>query len=115
MLRKLTSIEEIEKLTQLEELEIKNCTKIGTIDAVKKLKNLRKLWLIDCKDIQSLKPIVSLQKLVSLLFYGSTNITDGDLAPLTKIDNLRDVAFQPRKHYSHKKDTSTNQLFRIKA
>lgn len=101
-LRKLPTLSGIEALTKLKELEIYSCRSVTSIDEIASLTNLRRLLLIDTWDIESLKPLESLSKLETFLFYGDTNVVDGDLSPLTKIPCLSEVAFQNRRHYSHK-------------
>lgn len=113
LLSKLTSLKGIEKLINLEELKINSCTHIHDIEEIKYLINLTKLWLIDCKDVESLKPIESIQNLNNLLFYGTTNIVDGDLTPLTKLNKLTKIAFQNRKHYTHRSDFFTRKLTQL--
>jgi hypothetical protein len=101
---KLTSLESIECLSKLEELQIYSCNKIGSIHPVSALQHLQTLFIIDSVNIESLKPIDSIKELKTILLYGTTNIADGDLSPLTRQKNLSKVAFQNRKHYSHKNE-----------
>lgn len=101
-LRKLESLSGIEELYHLEELEINGCRSLRSIKEVEKLANLRKLQFCDDGDIDSIKYLESLTNLESVLFYGSTNVLDGDLSFLKKLPRLKKVSFQNRKHYSHK-------------
>jgi Leucine-rich repeat (LRR) protein len=103
-LRVLTSLKGIESLTNLEELDINTCRKIRSIKEVGNLARLRKLFLNDNGQIQSIKPIDELRNLESVLFWGSTEIVDGDLSPLTRQEHLTKVTFQNRRHYSHSRD-----------
>jgi Leucine-rich repeat (LRR) protein len=103
-LKKLTSLAGIEKLVNLEELEIHTCRAIGSIEEVGSLSRLRKLYLNNDGDIESLKPLEKLNCLESVLFYESTNILDGDLSPLLHQKNLSRVSFQNRPHYSHRRE-----------
>ena len=102
-LRKLESIAGIEFLINLEELEINGCSSLKSINEIAGLTQLNKLELCDNKDIDSLKPIEKLNKLESVVFYGSTNIIDGDLSSLIKLNQISNISFQDRPHYSHKK------------
>lgn len=98
---KLDNIEILGKLENLEELEIENNKKIYDISPIGNLKNLKKLYLNDLGKIKSLKPLQKLSNLEVLLFYGTTNIEDGDISFLKEF-GLKDVAFANRKHYSVK-------------
>ena len=102
---RLTSLKGIETLANLEELEIHTCRGIGSIEEVGSLSHLQKLHLDNDGDIESLKPLEKLNSLVSLSFYESTNILDGDLSPLLHHQkSLSRVSFQNRRHYSHRRE-----------
>jgi Leucine-rich repeat (LRR) protein len=103
-LRRLTSLGGIEHLANLEELEVHTCRKIRSIDEVGALSKLQRLYLNNDGDIESLKPLMNLTGLVSVSFYESTNILDGDLSPLLLQKSLTRVAFQNRRHYSHRSE-----------
>jgi hypothetical protein len=55
-------------------------------------------------DIASLKPIEFLKSLQRLTFYESTNIVDGDMAPLKKHKKLTTISFKNRRHYSQRRE-----------
>jgi Leucine-rich repeat (LRR) protein len=101
-LKQLKSLAGIEGLTKLEELEIHTCRRIGSIEQIGSLSQLRHLDLNNDGEIASLKPLEKLSGLERVGFYESTNILDGDLSPLMTQKNLSCVAFQNRRHYSHK-------------
>jgi len=103
-LKRLTSLAGIEGLAALEELEIHTCRAVTSIDEVSHLLRLRKLHLNNDGAIASLKPLENFDGLESVLFYESTNIVDGDLAPLMRQKNLARVSFQNRRHYSHQRE-----------
>lgn len=103
-LKKLKSLDGIEALRQLEALEVNGCKSIGRIDALATLLHLRRLQLNDDGAIASLGPLRSATDLEEVLFYESTNITDGDLAPLAALPRLQHISFQNRRHYSHKRE-----------
>jgi hypothetical protein len=103
-LRQLLSLIGIESLIRLEKLEIGTCRKIRVIDEVSSLAKLREFYLDNVGVIQSLKPLAQLSQLHRVTFVESTNILDGDLSPLVGLPNLELVAFQNRRHYSHRSE-----------
>jgi Leucine-rich repeat (LRR) protein len=104
-IKKLRTLEGIEKLTQLEELEINECNALATVDELVSLTHLRRLQLNDDGKLASLAPLRAAQRLEEVLFYGSTCIVDGDLSPLASLRHLRNISFQNRKHYSHRRES----------
>jgi Leucine-rich repeat (LRR) protein len=86
----------------LSELHLSACKKISKIDELVCLTHLRKLGLSDNGEIASLKPLEQLTTLERVTFCGSTRIADGDLSPLFKLPRLKEVLFDPRRHYSHR-------------
>ncbi|WNQ12223.1 leucine-rich repeat domain-containing protein [Paenibacillus aurantius] len=97
-LSKLEDIESLELvLDTLEELEIESCKSIN-FKIIGKLKNLKRLLLINCGELSSISFINSLEKLEFFVFT-KTNIIDGDLSYCQGINY---VAFDNKKHYSHK-------------
>lgn len=103
-LKKVVSLQGLQNLHELEELEIQKCKGIYTIFEVFQLNKLKRLLLIDLGDIASVKGIENLRELKDFLFYESTNIVDGNLLPVTKLNSLKKISFQNRKHYSHKRE-----------
>lgn len=103
-LKKLTSLQGLQYLHELEEFEIQRCKGIFTISEVLQLNKLKRLLLIDLGDIASIRGIENLTELKEFLFYESTNIIDGDLLPITKLNSLKKISYQNRKHYSHKRE-----------
>ena len=101
-LRKLTSLRGIENLRNLEVLDLYTCRKITSLEPIKGLVNLRKLLFNNMGEIDSIKVLEKLPNLEWVLFYESTNVVDGDLTPLTKLQKLSKLAFQNRRHYTHK-------------
>lgn len=103
-LKRLTSLRGLEQLGQLEALEVNGCKAIERIDELAALAHLRRLQLNDDGAIASLSPLRAAIHLEEVLFYESTNITDGDLRPLTALPRLQHISFQNRRHYSHKRE-----------
>lgn len=98
-LNKLYYISELEKIkNSLKNLEFLSCKNIVNHDYVTCLDNLEKLSYNKCGDIETISFISKMPNLKSFVFM-DTNIVDGDLEPCTR---LKYVAFQDKKHYSHK-------------
>jgi hypothetical protein len=106
-LRQLDSLSGLEDARYLNELEIVRCRSINSITEIACLHNLRKLNISDNDEIESLSPLAKIKNLNELLFYESTNILDGDLAPILLHKSIVNVSFQNRKHYSHKREYFT--------
>jgi hypothetical protein len=102
----------LDALTELVELEITNCPRLERIDVVARLAELQKLTLGNNGKVESLKPLRGLRNLHWLTFPESTNIVDGDLTPLLELPSLRKVAFQNRRHYSHRREQIVAALAR---
>ena len=103
-LRRLTSLRGLQCLTQLDVFELNGCKQVNRIDEVSDLVNLRQLQLNDDGLIASFAPLRALVALEQILFYESTDVADGDLAPLRALPRLRRVSFRNRRHYSHTRD-----------
>lgn len=101
--RGLTTIRGVDQLPDLVHLEVNGCRKLEDISPVGGARRLRTLHLCNDGPIQSLAPLRALRELEVFLFYESTNIIDGDLSVLLQLPNLRDTAFQERRHYSHRR------------
>lgn len=97
----LGSLDEIDHLDRLRCLRVDGCRKITSLQPLTSLTNLRTLTLSDLGDLDSLSPVQGLDQLEQLVFAESTNILDGDLSHISKLPSLREVIFQPRRHYTH--------------
>lgn len=107
-LSKLNSLAGIERLVNLKSLDINTCRYIKSIEEVRHLFRLEEFFLNNDGNIDSLKPIEDLKNLVSVLFYESTNIVDGDISSLLINRNLSRVSFRNRRHYSHRREEFGN-------
>lgn len=103
-LRKLVSIHGIEQLRDLEELEIYSCKGINSVSEGFNLKRLKRLLLINLGDVDSIKGIENLTELEEFLFYEATNIIDGDISPVMSLQKLKNISFQNRRHYTHRRE-----------
>lgn len=101
-LHELSSLAGIEALHSLNNLDMEVCRAITSIEQVAQLRNLEKLSLGNCGSIASLTPVAGLGRLRWVLFWGSTNVKDGNIAPVASLPALEKVAFQNRRHYSHR-------------
>jgi hypothetical protein len=101
-LNNITSIEPINTLKRLQELEIQNCKKVASIKGVEYLSELKKILLIDMGSIDSLLPLRNIRDIQWILFYGTTNIIDGNISFLRELRKLSKISFQNRRHYTLK-------------
>jgi Leucine-rich repeat (LRR) protein len=102
-LSQLRSLEGLETLDGLLELEIDTCRSLASIESLSNLKSLKTLLLNNCGEVGSLGPLKGLSELQKVIFHESTNILDGDLNFIFSNGKITSVAFQDRKHYSHKR------------
>jgi hypothetical protein len=103
---RLTNIDAIKFLHELECLEIESCKKIKSFQCIKELKNLNKLLLLKVGDIDSISFVTDLKKLNHFVFH-ETNVIDGDLS---YCEGIEYVFFTQKKHYSHRlKDLNHNR------
>jgi hypothetical protein len=97
---RLDDITALGSAQSLEEVEFDSCSLIRDIEPIGELHHLRRLLLNNCGGIKSLLPLRTCKKLERVLFIESTNIEDGNLAPLLDLPLLRDVSCANRRHYS---------------
>ena len=103
-LRRLVHTESISAPSNLEFLDIDSCRGFSRIDAIASLSSLIYLCLLNIGDVESLKPLLALTKLEAFFFYEKTNVLDGDVALLHKLDKLQYIAFANRRHYNCKRE-----------
>jgi len=101
--RRLTSLNGVQAVPNLVQLEVNDCPKVRDIAPLGALRRLRNLHLCNDGDIETIRPLRELKELEQFLFYESTNVLDGDLSPLKSLPKLRHVTFMDRKHYSHRR------------
>ena len=110
-LRSLTAIDGIGELRKLKVLEMQRCPKIDEVTKIFQLESLEQLLLLDMGRIESIRGIEKLTDLQAFLFYGSSDVEDGDLSPLTMLSKLSVINFRDRNHYTHKLEDFKVQKF----
>jgi len=95
----ITALHDPTPQSSLRSVDFNSCKRIANVEDFVGLGNLENLYLGNCGPLDSLKPLVALTKLRSLIMYESTVITDGDLSPLLSMPALRDLAMANRRHY----------------
>lgn len=83
----------------LVELWLEQARGLRHLDDMRRLVNLRHLHLGDCGPIESLRPLVEMRQLEQLYAWGTTEVMDGDLAPLLELPALREIRMRDRRHY----------------
>lgn len=105
----MSKLEDLNQLAELVDtlkvLRIESCKKID-FDFLHRLKNLEKLSLIDSGSIPNLSFVKNLPKLKFLVF-SKTNVIDGDLS---YCEGIEYVAFDNKKHYTHKSKDFGSQV-----
>lgn len=99
----LESLAGVESCRELTDVKIDNCKKFYSIDMLGQLELIKKIYLANCGTIKTLKSISGCKQLQSILLIESTDIEDGDMAPLLHFPLLKNVRFADRRHYSHKR------------
>jgi protein phosphatase 1 regulatory subunit 7 len=101
--RKLNDISQVKRVAdKLEHLVFDSNKAISFFTPISSLKHLKKLLLNNCGDIPNLEFIRDLPALKFISFV-DTNILDGDMTPLLN-KNLSHVGFNNKKHYNLKCD-----------
>ena len=85
----ITSLNGIETLNQLEELELISCTSLQDVSGLKNFPNLIKLTISDCKKLQTgLEVLPNLPRLHSLAIGEEANQASDKLSQLTSLEEL---------------------------
>ena len=122
-MRGLRSLDGVEELPQLTDLQPVGATQLADIEALARCRALQTLWLEaslrlvprldslrplrdlqvleigDCGDFESLRPLEDLARLEALFAWGTTCVTDGDLSVLSRLPQLASLRMMNRKHY----------------
>lgn len=102
VLRSLKSLDGLEALSQLKSFTMTSCRSVTTLAPLYDLKSLIEINVSNNGELDTIKPLAALPNLRSLLFYEKTNIVDGDLQAIFENPVISKIAFQNRRHYSHK-------------
>ena len=86
--------------TSLEMLHINQSKKLHSVEEISKLSELRVLRLNACGALPNIQFISKLPKLVDFRFV-DTNILDGDLMPILEHPSLQSVGFLNKRHYNY--------------
>lgn len=96
----LTDLNGLLSLAKLQSLELYSNANAVSVDVIRLLLNLRVLKIFEGGDIANLRFIQDLPELEELSFV-STDIIDGDMSPLMQHPTLRRVSFLDKSHYCH--------------
>lgn len=99
--RNLKSLEALADSPSLQTLHLAQCSGIDDLTPVAQLRQLRVLEFVDCHAIRSVAPLARCKELRRVQIAGNTTVADGDLSPLKRLTNLKEVLLAQRKHYSH--------------
>lgn len=93
----------------IEYLHINQSKKLQSIDEICKLSNLKVLCLNNCGPLENLQFLKAFPKLVDFRFV-DTNILDGDLTPLIEHPTIRSVGFLNKRHYNYRDEEIDSAL-----
>jgi len=96
-LTKLSNIDDLRTLPNIEIIELDSCKKVDDYFVFNELKSLKKLLILNGGEIPSIKFIENMPNL-EFFSIGSTVVKDGDMSPCL---NLKYAGFNDKKHYSH--------------
>ena len=98
---KLETIAALQGLSNiLEEIQIEQCKKIKNYEALGKVKSLTKIILSESGELKSLAFVKELPQLEFISFWG-TNVLDGNIK---YCEGINYVGFDNKKHYTHKSE-----------
>lgn len=99
-LRTLSTFDQLNDCSNLEELSIHMCSKFKDVAVLSELAKLKKLTIDIRGSIPSIAKLISLPSLANIDLGGSTIVDDGDIECLLKFPSLKFVNFRNRKHYN---------------
>ncbi|MFZ1807525.1 MAG: hypothetical protein WAU36_09900 [Cyclobacteriaceae bacterium] len=98
---KLETIAALQALSNsIEEIQVEQCKKINDYETLGKVKSLKKIILSESGEIKSLAFVKELPRLEFISFWG-TNVLDGNIK---YCEGLSYVGFDNKKHYTHKSE-----------
>lgn len=98
---KLESIEALKVLSgSLEEIELEKCKKINDYEILKEVKSLKKIILLESGEMKSLAFVKELPHLEFISFW-DTNVLDGNIK---YCEGINYVGFDNKRHYTHKSE-----------
>jgi len=98
---KFETIEALQALSNcIEEIQEEQCKKIDDYETLGRVKSLKKIILSESGEIKSLAFVKELPKLEFISFWG-TNVLDGNIKYCEEINY---VGFDNKKHYTHKSE-----------
>lgn len=98
---KLETIAPLQALSNiLEEIQIEQCKKINDFEILGKVQSLKKIILSESGEIKSLAFVKELPQLEFISFWG-TNVLDGNIK---YCEGINYVGFDNKKHYTHKSE-----------
>lgn len=98
-LTRLNDLNFLEKCQSIEFISISNCKNIKKNEVLFDLKNLRGIGYYNSGSISSIERIKNLKHLERFNI-GNTNIVDGKLEPILKLERLVSFSLKNKKHYS---------------
>lgn len=110
-LPKLTTLEFMKNM-KLEKLSIEDCKNIVNNSSIFNISSLRYLSYIKSGSFSTLKPIEGLPNLIGFVF-GSTPIADGDIKPLLKLKNLKNVYYADNEGFNMKLFSLRDKLLSV--
>ncbi|WP_342331918.1 hypothetical protein [Pedobacter sp. FW305-3-2-15-E-R2A2] len=103
-LNRIKMLDGIGNLSRLQILMIQRCMGVNAIEEIFSLHHLKRLIITDMTKIKTIHGIEALSDLEMFMFFGSTNIEDGDLRPILKLKKLKAISYRNRSHYTHNKE-----------
>jgi len=98
---KLETIAALQALSNsIEEIQVEQCKKINDYETLGKVKSLKKIILSESGEIKSLAFVKELPRLEFISFWG-TNVLDGNIK---YCEGINYVGFDNKKHYTHKSE-----------